>query len=95
MIEDWKRRKICRKKIKKEKKHSYREEKQEDSNIDDGKIAEYNYEEFIDDGLKWAVGTTMDRRNRIEKLKRYQEEFFDEASRLRRQCDEIKIDEKI
>jgi len=34
----------------------------------------------------------MDRR--IERLKRYQEKFFDEASRLRRQYDE-KIDEKI
>jgi len=29
----------------------------------------------------------------MKKLKKYQEEFFDEASRLRRQCDE-KIDEK-
>jgi len=84
--------KVCRKKIKKEKKRSYREEKQEDSNIDDGKIAENNYEEFIDEGLKWAEGTTKDRR--IERLKRYQEELFDEASRLKRQCDE-KIDEKI
>jgi len=44
--------KVCRKKIEKEKKHSYREEKQGDSNIDDGKIAENNYEEFIDKGLK-------------------------------------------
>jgi len=44
--------KICRKKIEKEKKRSYREEKQEDSNIDDGKIAENNYKEFINDGLK-------------------------------------------
>jgi len=32
--------KVCRKKIEKKKEHSYREEKQEDSNIDDGKIAE-------------------------------------------------------
>jgi len=46
------RKKSCRKKIEKEKKHSYREEKQEDSNIDDGKIAENNYKEFIDEGLK-------------------------------------------
>jgi len=78
--------KVCQKKIEQEKKHSYGEEKQGDSNIDDGKIAENNYEEFIDEGLKWAEGTTMDRR--IEKLKRYQKKFFDEASRLKRQCDE-------
>jgi len=44
--------KVCRKKIVKEEKHSYREEKQGDSNIDDGKIAENNYEELIDEGLK-------------------------------------------
>jgi len=44
--------KVCRKKIKEKKKHSYREEKQGDSNIDDGKIAENKYEEFIDEGLK-------------------------------------------
>jgi len=43
--------KVYRKKIEKEKEHSYREEKQRD-NIDDGKIAENNYKEFIDEGLK-------------------------------------------
>jgi len=85
--------KVCQEKIEKEKKRSYRKGKQGDSNIDDGKIAENNYEEFIDEGLKWAGGQwTMNRR--MKRLKRYQEEFFDETSRLRRQCVK-KIDEKI
>jgi len=35
-----------------EKKRSYREGKQGDSDINDGKITENNYEEFIDKGLK-------------------------------------------